>query len=84
MNKNYIQVGMNKLKIGMTIKTKYNKIATIVGFANESLSHNTLILVDKLCVGKYDEEYGYDRKCSDNEFWIYPGEILEVLDESRA
>lgn len=78
-----IMIGNIQYEIGMIIKTKYDCIAKIIAFKNEAISGNTLIIVDKECKGIYDDKYGYDRGYYEKGFWIYPGEILSIVNESQ-
>jgi hypothetical protein len=58
-----------------------NKEAIIIGIEKEPISRNTVYLVDRKYVGKYDKEYGYNRQYYKKNTWfVYPSEILSKVD----
>ena len=69
-------------KIGDKVILRDEKEATIVDIRKSPINLNTVYLVDRKFVGKYDEEYGYDRQYyKENTWFVYPSEILRIGSE---
>lgn len=69
-------------KIGDKVILRDEKEATIVDIRQAPINLNTVYLVDRKFVGKYDEEYGYDRQYyKENTWFVYPSEILRIGSE---
>ena len=69
-------------KIGDKVILRDEKEATIVDIRKAPINLNTVYLVDRKFVGKYDEEYGYNRQYyKENTWFVYPSEILRIGSE---
>lgn len=77
-------IGEMKIKVGDYIKTNKDIIAKVIDFKQESISGNSLIIIDQKHVGDFDEKHGYDREYYEkNKYWIYPSEVKGVLNENN-
>lgn len=77
-----MNIGNISLEKGSIIKTKYDCVTKVIDFKREAISGIPIIIVDKECKGQYDEKHGYDKTYGEN-YWIYPGEVVEVLEEEK-
>lgn len=69
------------VKKGSKVKLTNGQITEVLNIVNEPGTNNTIYLVSGDVLFQYDEENRYDRRYySDDTSWVYPSEIVEVLE----